>query len=341
MATPSRFATALLFLLGSARADPGVQRGVCYAHTWTGGGRNGYGSEESQRSLARLRALGVDSVALTPFGFMSGLSGGEILIVQPGSGESDERLAREAARAHGLGMKVVLKPHLWLRGGAWQGDLTWADAAAWTRWWDSYRAFARHYAELAERESFDLYVIGTELKSATARDPAAWRKLIAEIRTLYHGQITYAANWDEADRVRFWDALDLIGVQAYQPIATHPNPTLDELRAGWRTVAARLAALAAREKKRIVLTELGYRPVPGAGMDPSAWPERDRDPRYDPAAQERCYRAAFEAVWGRPWLHGIYLWKWFTDSHDEQGPTDFSPAGKPAEKVIDEFYRKK
>src|SRR5579859_4021637 len=100
-------------------SPPPIQRGVCYAHTWRGGGRDGYGSEASGRTLERLHAMGVDAISLTPFGFMASLSSTEVLVLQPASGESDERLAHEAARAHGLGMKVVLKPHLWIRGGAW------------------------------------------------------------------------------------------------------------------------------------------------------------------------------------------------------------------------------
>jgi hypothetical protein len=35
------------------------------------------------------------------------------------------------------------------------------------------------------------------------------------------------------------------------------------------------------------------------------------------------------------------VWKWFTDSRDESGPTDFPPTGKPAEAVLREFYRRR
>ncbi|MSP59347.1 MAG: glycoside hydrolase [Myxococcales bacterium] len=338
--------SALLVIVAlqqAARAAPGpapFQRGVCYAHTWRDGGRDGYGSEASAKTLGRLRALGVEWLSLTPFGFMESPSSTAIEVTQRAGTESDARLMVEAKRAHALGMKVALKPHLWIHRGEWQGALTWKDDEAYRRWFASYREFVRRYALLAERAGFDLFVIGTELKTATARDPAAWRRLAGEVRAIYRGPITYAANWDEASGVGFWDALDFIGVQAYMPVTPRRGASVDELRAGWRKIATDLAALSARAGRPIVVTEIGYRATRDAATAPATWPENDPDPRFDPGHQAACYRAALEALWGQPWLAGIYIWKWFTDSRDEQGPTDFSPAGKQAEGVLGEFYRK-
>jgi hypothetical protein len=315
------------------------QKGVCYAHAWRWGGDDGYGSETSRRTLERLHKLGVRWLSLTPFGFMPGADSTTIRYAQHRGGESDARLAEEARHAHALGMRVVLKPHLWIRHGAWQGDLAWHDDATYRQWFDSYREFTLHFAALAAREKFDLFVIGTELKSATRRDPAGWRALVAEVRKVYSGPLTYAANWDEADDVKFWGDLDYVGVNAYAPLVSRPGASLADLKAGWQRVAGQLEALARRTGKRILLTEVGYRAVRDAAMTPSSWPERDDTPAYDPAHQADCYRATFEVLWGRPWLGGIYLWKWFTDSQDESGPTDFSPAGKPAEAVLEGYYR--
>jgi hypothetical protein len=336
---------AALLPLDARAAPPSdgneFQRGVCYAHSWGLLGREGYGSATSARTVARLRELGVGWLSLTPFGYMVSPTSDEIRFGDAPGSETDERLATEARRAHALGMKVALKPHVWVHRGEWQGDLRWASDDDFRRWFASYFRFIRHHALLAARERFDLLVIGTELKSATARDPAAWRALIGEVRKIYRGPITYAANWDEAEHVAFWDALDLVGVQAYAPIAARPSPSLEELRAGWRKVAADLAALARRTNKRILFTELGYRATASAGLAPSTWPEADGGARYDGAHQADCYRAAFEAIGDQPWVAGVHVWKWFTDSRDESGPTDFSPAGKPAESVLREFYQRK
>ena len=60
----------------------------------------------------------------------------------------------------------------------------------------------------------------------------------------------------------------------------------------------------------------------------------------DVAHQASCFRAALSTLWGQRWLAGIYVWKWFTDSRDAEGPSDFSPADKPAEAVLGEYYRR-
>jgi hypothetical protein len=291
----------------------------------------------SQASLERLRKLGVDAISLTPFGFQWSASSDTIRINEHW-GESDAALAAAAKQAHALGMRVMLKPHIWIRGGTWIGDQQLPDEAAWTRWFASYQAFILHYAELAEREKMESLAVGTELKRASQHDRMRWEMLIKAVRAAYRGRLTYAANWDEAEHVVFWDLVDEVGVQEYQPPTDKRGATLADLRAGWRPILARLDALAARTRKPIVLTEIGYRAMSDAALQPASWPESTPDAKFDGAAQADCYRAAFESLRGRPWLRGIYVWKWFSDSQDESGPTDFSPAGKPAEKVLHEYY---
>src|SRR5581483_5505891 len=199
------------------------QRGICYASAWRSGGVAGYGSATSLRTLERLERLGAEWISLTPFGFMESPAAPEVRSGGARGPEHDERLHAEVAQAHGLGLKVALKPHVWIAGGDWPGDLKWPNDAAWRRWFASYRAFILRYAAIAERDHYDLLVLGTELKSATANDSAAWRALIADLRRAFHGPLTYAANWDEAERVPFWDALDFVGVDAYAPIAKKPG----------------------------------------------------------------------------------------------------------------------
>lgn len=329
----------------AARAAHGVAaavaHGVCLAHTWRDGEEAGYGTPMSERTLERLEKLGVDAVSLTPFGFMRSATSDEVILVREHrGGETDAAVAAQARQAHALGMRVMLKPHVWIRGGEWIGSLALPDDAAWARWFASYRAFIVHYARLAEAEHMEALTLGVELKSASGRDRPRWASIIADVRAVYHGRLLYAANWDEADHVVFWDLVDAVGVDEYQPLTTKKGASLAELRQGWKAVTARLAALAARTHKPIVITELGYRARADAAMDPSLWPERDGNAQFDGAQQAACYRAALEALTAAPFVRGIYVWKWFTDSSDEDGPTDFSPAGKPAESVLGEFYRR-
>jgi hypothetical protein len=338
-----RLAVSLALLLsglaGARKDRSSFQRGVCYASAWGSHGDDGYGSATSLRTLNRLHRLGVDWISVTPFGFMASPTATEIRVGGAHSLEGDERLRQEVTHAHSLGMKVTLKPHIWVRNGEWPGALKWENDETWRRWFASYRSFVLHYATLAERDGYDLFVLGTELKSATACDQACWRGLIEDVRHVFHGPVTYAANWDEAAQVPFWDALDYVGIDEYAPLVKKRGAREPELCAAWNTLAKDLEALSHRTGKRILLTELGYRATRDAAMAPATWPENDASSQFDPEHQASCFRAALQTLWGKQWLAGIYVWKWFTDSRDEAGPTDFSLADKPAEAVMGEFYR--
>src|SRR4051812_29072494 len=115
-------AALLIPCVAAARHDAQpFQRGVNYASTWRNHGADGYGSATSQQTLARLHRLGVEWIAVTPFGFMESPSAPEVRTVTARTVEADDRLHDEVAHAHALGIKVSLKPHVWIRNGEWPG----------------------------------------------------------------------------------------------------------------------------------------------------------------------------------------------------------------------------
>ena len=310
-------------------------RGVCYAHAWTGGGARGYGSDSSARSLKALKALGVSWVSLTPFGYQRKLTDDEVHLATrfPG-GETDARLATDTQRAHALGMKVMLKPHIWVHTSEWCGHIDPGSKKGWERWMRSYERFILHYARLATRTKADALVVGTELSTAVLRVPEAWPRVIAAVRREYAGPITYAANWNVADRVTFWDQLDFIGIQAYQPLVARKGATAAELGRGARAMADAIGALAKRTGKPVVLTEVGYKSVLDPAIHPNGWPEHDRNPSYSEVDQAAAYRAVYEAFEGRSWYRGLFWWKWFSDpAAVEEGPLGFTPKA-PARELL-------
>ena len=69
-------------------------------------------------------------------------------------------------------------------------------------------------ARVAADEKAEGLVIGTELERTTQR--VEWWDMIAAVRAVYPGLLTYAAhNLEEAEAVPFWDDLDAIGVTLY------------------------------------------------------------------------------------------------------------------------------
>ena len=291
----------------------------------------------SMLDLEPLTQAGVTWIAQMPFGWQAGAAVPEVqLHTGSGSrhywGESDAGILFMARRARQRGIRTLLKPHLWLRGpSSWPGDLQMNSEADWQTWFRSYSAFLLHYARLAETGQLDALCIGTELEHTVGHE-AEWRALIGQVRQVYHGPLTYAANWSgEFEQVKFWDALDFIGVQAYFPLSPETSPSKARLLAAWREPLRRLEAVHKKYNKPVVFTEAGYK----AAAKPWEWPQKlDVLLPADEATQATCYAALFETFWPRPWFGGLFVWKWYPGLQPD-GParrhSDFTPQHKPAE----------
>ncbi|HEY6196424.1 MAG TPA: hypothetical protein VI504_15440, partial [Candidatus Eisenbacteria bacterium] len=303
----------------------GFQRGVCLAHAV--GLDRGYLSAACARQLAAVRDAGADWVSLTPFAWLADPTVPEIANSTDAGpdGESDEAVCEAAARAHALGLRVWLNPHVWTRG--WAGELAFTPRG-WQRFFDGYGELALHWAIVAEREGIDGFFVGHELASSTAAEPARWRTLIAGIRRVYAGMLSYSANWDEVERVPFWDALDVIGVSFYAPLAERPTRDPATLRAGATRSLALLRGVARRFGRPVLIAELGYAPRAEAAVRP--WEETRGAP--DPDTQRACYEAIVAAIEPCEWLAGAYFWKW--GSAARAAGDGFDPRGRPAEAVL-------
>jgi hypothetical protein len=282
----------------------------------------------------------VEWISQTPFGWMKRPDSTEIQIATQGDiywGETDEGLAQTAQLARSFGIRTLLKPHLWVAGWhdtVWTGEIEMKSDDLWKAWFESYRRFILHYAALAEKQGMEALAVGTELQGATLGHEAEWREIIRQVRAVYHGKLTYAANWDhEFEAIQFWDALDLAGVQAYFPLSEKSDPTLEELMAGWEQPLKTLERVAGRTRRSVVFTEVGYKSSDRASVEPWVWRSQDR---VNPEVQARCYEAMFRSAWGKPWFKGAYIWKWFPNYDTSRSAEDnnFTPQGKPAGKVL-------
>jgi hypothetical protein len=270
----------------------------------------GYHAPSVDGQLDRLAALGADAVSLMPFAYQRDpRRPGLAFLNRSPESETDVGAVHAARRARARGFRVLWKPQLWISGGSWPGEVAMASEADWAAWWEGYRRFILHHALLAAWARADLFAVGVELDATLERE-ADWRRLIADVRRLFPGRLVYAANWDRADRVGFWDALDVVGVDAYHPLAASPAATPEELAAGARRVVGDLARLARREGKPVLLTEVGFAARRAAWVEPHA-----EGGDYSEADQAAAYRALFGALGRPPWLAGVFVWKAFS------GPT--------------------
>jgi len=321
-------------------AQDGKQRGV----SWVAGRKI---SPEDLKPLVRDN---IEWIVQTPFGWQRNYDSPQVILATPNQvfwGESDEGLTVTTQMAHRLGIKTMLKPHIWLHrngSGKWRGEIEMKSEADWERWFASYGKFILHYAKLAEKLNIEALCIGTELHLPAVRREADWRRLIEHIRRVYHGKILYAANWyREFEEINFWDALDYIGIQAYFPLTKNRDPTVEEIKKGWQPYLKAIEKVQKKFQKPVIFTEIGYKSTDDSAIEPWKWPREMEwsKIRISPQTQANCFEAFFQTFWRREWFAGAYFWKWFP--HNPQANRhyrySFTPQFKPAEKVIAKWYR--
>jgi hypothetical protein len=305
----------------------------------------GYQAPSVDRALLRLRRdLAANAVSLMPFAYQEhpDRPAMRYLNRRPGS-ETDAAMIHAGRRAGARGFVVLWKPQIWLRG-SWPGEIAMSSEADWQAWFRAYRRFVVHQAVLARWTGAELFSVGVELGDTVHRE-ADWRRLIAAVRRVYDGPLTYAANWyGDFDRVPFWDALDFLGIDAYEPLSDDPEATPDELAAGAARIVENLAAGARRHRKPLLLTELGY------AAHEAAWvaPHEEGGPPSE-ADQAAAYGAFLGALGSPAWLRGVFVWKAFSNAAEPGGGgrhrrgdtgdrADFRFLDRPAREVIHDYY---
>jgi hypothetical protein len=299
--------------------------GVTVADDWPD-----YATPTAAALYDSLRANNVAWIAITPCGFLDSTFDTDVSWTR--WSRRDYAAGIQLAKRHGL--KVFVKPYLWSMDfwtkKRWTGDIRHDDSAQRARWFANYTAWLMECARFAEAGKADMFCIGLELPHLSTYTDA-WRSVIDSVRSVYHGPLTYASHGlDEAEAIRFWDALDVVGVNIYPTLSREDHPTDDDLRYGWGPVTTRMDRLHRRTSKRIVFTEAGFRSVERAYDTPLEWPEH-RPRAVNDEHQRLAYASLAQACYGAPWFGGIFWWKVFTDpSKQNEGRDGFSPQGKPA-----------
>jgi hypothetical protein len=251
-------------------------------------------------------------------------------------GETPQGVAETVQMARKNGLKVMLKPHVWMMGGS-HLDLAFNKETDWQTFEADYRGYVLGNARLADSLKVDLFCISTELDKFAIERTRFWSDLIAEVRQVYKGQLTYAANWDRYAQLPFWKELDYIGVDAYFPLSDAATPPEKVMVQGWKKHLNGLEKLSRQYQKPVLFTEFGYRACDRTAARP--W-ESETECRPNEQAQINAYAALHEAVWPQPWFAGGFVWKWFmTDQHapetsDHRERDYYSPQNKPAEAVL-------
>ncbi len=287
----------------------------------------------------------IEWITLVPYGYQEKHDSPVVKHIRRDSSFTRRRDARWVQRiklARAAGFKVFVKPHIWMGAppdGKWRSDIFPANEENWELWKESYRAFIFRYAKIAENSNAEMFCIGTELTRLSSEKPDFWRTLIQEVRGIYSGKITYAANWyKEFEKIDFWEDLEYIGIQAYFPLVKNEYPSVEQLSDGWLKHLSAIESIHKKYHRKILFTEMGYKSTADSAIKPWEWIDRPpkKGKRLSMETQANCYEAFFDTVWKKDWLAGVHLWEWRGDFIEEngKGDFDFTPRGKPAKDII-------
>jgi hypothetical protein len=268
------------------------------------------------------------------------------------NGDSSQILKQESnwirriKLAHAAGFKVFIKPHVWINtpsDGKWRSDIFPTNDENWETWKTEYRNYILRYAKIAEQANAEMFCIGTEFSRLTVEKSLFWKQLIKDVRSIYSGKITYAANWyNEFENITFWDDLDFIGIQAYFPLVTKKYPSTEDIITGWNKHLPAIEAIHKKYNRKILFTEMGYRSTAESAIKPWQWLEDSSklEESISMETQANCYEAFFNTVWNKEWFAGVHIWQ-LNNYVNSGGETnlDFTPQSKPAEHIITKGFK--
>lgn len=303
----------------------------------------GYGSEACDRTMREANRLGATWVSITPFGRVWDLESVGVDPTFEAPFEDNKRAVERAIeQAHRAGLKVLLVPHLWVETGGWRALIDPKTDAGWERWAASYREFLLSWARVARDNDVEMLSVGVELRSwvTTTRAPS-FSAIIEDVRNIYPGLLTYAANWDDVHQTVILGDLDVIGINAFYPLTDVERASLGQLVQGGTNVAKKLRDLSHAWQKPILFTEIGYTTRPDPALKPWEWPDHMTDVVVDEAAQADAYWGLLAPLVDEEWFAGFFVWRMYADPDDmsQEAEWGFSPRGKEAELVLRDAFQ--
>lgn len=303
----------------------------------------GYGSPACERTMAEARRLGATWVSLTPFGRTWDLAptGVDLSFEAPFSANR-RAVMKAVSEAHAAGLRVLLVPHLWVETGGWRGEIDPGGDAAWKEWARGYRRFLLEWASVAQIANVDMLSVGVELRSwVTTTEAPLFSDIVHEVRRAYSGLLTYAANWDDVEDTVIWGDLDVIGLNAFFPLAMKDGASFRELSNGGVEVAKRVKTIAESWQKPVMFTEIGYTTRKDPAIKPWVWPDQMSHVELDQGAQADAYEALIAPLLDEPWFAGFFVWRIYADPDDmsQEAEWGFSPRGKLAELVVRDAFQ--
>ncbi len=157
--------------------------------------------------------------------------------------------------------------------------------------------------QAAEPLGIDMICLGDRLGDVQERT-MAWESLIAAVRKIYKGSLTYAADSDSYAYISWWSSLDYVGVVGDFSLSDDSDPTTDAMSSALDAQLATLESISSIYGKPALLLDVGYSTNPQVAHDPTL---TDSPGSARPDIQEMCYQSALDATRGKTWLAGLFI----------------------------------
>ena len=329
----------------------------------------------SDQSIANMKTLGVNTVALNVWWFQSDV---HQTTMAPTSGVSISTFMNNVQHAidtiHAQGMNVFLKPMLDVNDGSgtWCAYINPTQPDSWFGYnagtnpfvdahtapsAGSYGDFIDKMADLANANSdkVSMFSVGCELNNMEQYDQS-WRNLIDNVRTHYSGPLTYSANWSTAgaspkdpitvnggyNNISWWNKFDAargdeLGIDAYFPVASSTNTSLASLKSGWNTVANTIDSW--RTSNNLTDKRLLFTETGYSSYDGTAQtPYASAGSQaIDEQEQADSYNALLSVMSAKSYWDGAMWWNWET-SPNSDSTNSFSPQNKLVQDVLASNY---
>lgn len=272
-----------------------------------------------------------DFVIFAPNGLQDTAHAEEICYTSEGTC-SDEELVDMIRYAKSRNVTVGLKPTANCRNGVWRAYISFFEEDVvcepkWGNWFASYTDFQTHYARIAQEEGCDLFIAGCEMVMSEHREKE-WRQVIAAIREVYDGPVTYNTDKYQEHNVKWWDCLDMITSSGYYPTGS------------WERELDRIEAVVKKYDKPFLFAETGCMSSRGSAGVPNDWSLKGE---LDQQEQADWYNEMFSACEKRSWIRGFGLWDWpayVVSERKAARDNGYWFMNKPAQEVVHSYYKK-
>jgi len=276
--------------------------------------------------------------------------------------------------AEARGLSVMLKPQLVTNdpayaqytSGSWinlvDPNLVISNPAA---FFAAYKTYILQWAALAQKDHVAALSIGNEMVAATKPQYTAyWDDIIASIRKVYSGELTYSAllplvttsTTNEVSQIGFWSKLDFAGFDVYPSLSQGANPSVATLNAAWRKETvfgntqnyyAFVTQLAEKVGKPVVFTETGLPSFAGASDRQTSsdgnigsTTSGGASATTDYAEQANWWQSFFD-TWTKntpSWLKGVFVYNNDPAQLGAYSAQSYNVYGKPAAAIISAWY---